>query len=223
MRQNGEGRHNTQTHKTLQRPYSAPIPCTQDGYHGHWLPAISPVLCVSNSARKPNRNLGCGYDTALGGMEEPGGLKRPIYLFQLQQRATLFPFQLFKPTGSGLLTSSQPPTKLETGLPDRTAQNPLRSPAERNGNINRPLLGTFLLEDIEPAHTAEESQIKRGKKPDHHSASPQQHHSRGSSLSAAERNELDGEETPEQDVRGRGLGKMSIMAASALMPAVLRR
>jgi len=121
MRQNGEGRHNTQTHKTLQRPYSAPIPCTQDGYHGHWLPAISPVLCVSNSARKPNRNLGCGYDTALGGMEEPGGLKRPIYLFQLQQRATLFPFQLFKPTGSGLLSpaaSHRPNSRLVS----RTAQ-----------------------------------------------------------------------------------------------------
>lgn len=37
-------------------------------------------------------------------MEEAGELKRPIYLVQLHQRATMFPFQLFKPTGSGLLS-----------------------------------------------------------------------------------------------------------------------
>lgn len=174
-------------------------------FHGRWPPAISPVLCVSNSARKQNRNLGCGHDTVLGAMEEAGELKRPIYLVQLHQRATMFPFQLCKPTGSRLLS----PTASH-----RTAQTLSAHQLNRTETPTHPL-GTFLLE---ATNTASESQINRPQRPDHHSPSPPQHRSRGSSLSQQQKET--NSTRKKQESNSRPWQKCPSWPPSALMPAL---
>lgn len=131
-------------------------------------------------------------------------MKRPIYLFELHQRATTFPFQLFKPTGGRFLS----PTA--SHRPNSTLQLNEMEPSTI-------LLALFFSKPPTRPRNLKSTQQPRG---------PITIHPARRSIAAEDRrpsgrNELGQEETPEQ-VRDKSRpwqnGK-----PPPFMPAVLRR